>query len=236
VVTGQHDDEPPWTRFPGPSADEELLELGSDRPRRDLRPSWWPRRPPRLSRFGAILSVAALVVGLGVGLEVGYANGQRHGAPLPSPTPTGASPSAAAVAGGPTLAQTGNLCSSQHGTTLQLGVQVANDSATPLTLFQVRPVLPMGGLEVTGLGWGPCGQLPDGPLADADPQLLGVDQYLAPQATGWFTITVKVLVRCPKALPVQFQVAYGQHDKLSTVPLAGFNDLAGVSYSGCPAS
>ncbi|MBV9792874.1 MAG: hypothetical protein JO016_02950 [Actinobacteria bacterium] len=232
-MTGQHDDEPSWARFPGESADDDLLELGSDRPPRDLRPAWWPSwRPPRLSRFAVILAVAALIVGLGAGLGVGYTSGEHHAAATPRPSPASSS-SAAALAGGPTLAQTGNLCSSQHGTTLQLGVQVANDSAAPLTLFQVHTVLPMNGLRVTSVGWGPCGQLPTGPLAEADPQVLGVDQYLTPQASGWFTITVQVLVSCPSPLPVQFVVAYGQHGKLSTVPLAGFNDLAGVSYSGC---
>jgi hypothetical protein len=138
------------------------------------------------------------------------------------------------MAGGPTLAQTGNLCSQQQGTLLQLGIQVANDSTIPLTLFRVRTVLPMGGLQVVGLGWGPCGELPPGALADGDPRGYGLDQFLPAQATGWFTVTVRVLGICPSALPVQFQVSYGQHGKISTVPMAGFNDLANVAYSGCP--
>jgi hypothetical protein len=239
VVTGQHDDEPSWARFPAEPDGDDVLELGTDRPHRDLRPSWWPsRRPPRLSRSAALLAVAALVVGLGVGLGVGYPAGERHhAAAAPSATPSGSSTSAASVAvGGPTVTQTGNLCSAQHGTTLQLGVQVVNDSAAPLTLFQVRTVLPMNGLRVTAVTLGPCGQLPSGSLAENDPQAAGINQYLPAQATGWFTITVKVLVSCPQPLPVQFVVAYAQHGKLNTAPLAGFNDLGDVSYSGCPAS
>jgi hypothetical protein len=237
-VTGQYDDRPPWGRLPGDPADDDVLQLGSDRPPRSLRPSWWPSwRPPRIPRFAAILAVAALVVGLGVGSGVGYTAGDRHqAAAAPSPSASGDSFSATAGTDGPTLAQTGNLCSSQHGTMLQLGIQVANDSTTALTLFQVRPVLPLGGLRVTAIGWGPCGVLPIGPLADGDPQAAAIDQYLPAQATGWFTITVKVLVSCPSALPVQFEVAYGQHGKISTVPIAGFNDLANVGYSGCPSS
>jgi hypothetical protein len=239
VVTGQHDDEPSWARFPAEPDGDDVLELGTDRPHRDLRPSWWPsRRPPRLPRSAALLAVAALVVGLGVGLGVGYPAGERHhAAAAPSATPSGSSTPAASVAvGGPTLTQTGNLCSAQHGTTLQLGVQVVNDSAAPLTLFQVQTVLPMNGLRVTAVRWGPCSELPIGPLPDGDPQGGAVDQYLTPEASGWFTITVKVLVSCPQPLPVQFVVAYAQHGKLNTVPLAGFNDLGDVSYSGCPAS
>lgn len=236
-MTGPYDDEPPWGRLPG-EPDDDVLQLGSDRPPRDLRPSWWPSwRPPRLPRFAAILAVAALVVGVGAGFEVGYTAGQHHAtAGTPAATASGSDPAAAAGTAGPTLAQTGNVCSSQHGTMLQLGIQVANDSTTALTLFQVRPVLPMGGLRVTAIGWGPCGQLPISPLADGDPQAAAIDQYLPAQATGWFTITVKVLVSCPGPLPVQFEVAYGQHGKISTVPMAGFNDLANIGYSGCPAS
>jgi hypothetical protein len=235
-VTGPYDDEPPWGRLPG-DRDDDVLQLGSDRPPRDLRPSWWPSwRPPRIPRFAAILAVVALVVGVGAGFGAGYTAGQRHAAGTPAAAASGGSPSAAAMAGGPTLAQTGNVCSSQHGTMLQLGIQVANDSTTALTLFQVRPVLPLGGLRVTAIGWGPCGQLPIGPLADGDPQAGAIDQYLPAQASGWFTITVKVLVSCPSALPVQFEVAYGQHGKISTVPMAGFNDLGNIGYSGCPAS
>lgn len=239
-MTRPYDDEPPWGRLPGPPADDDVLQLGSERPRRDLRPSWWPSwRPPRIPRLAKLLAVVALVVGLGVGLGVGYTAGQHHAAAgTPAAAASGGSPSAAAVAGtgGPTLAQSGNVCSFQRGTMLQLGIQVVNDSTTPLTLFQVRPVLPMGALRVTAIGWGPCGQLPTGPWIEGDPQAAGLDQFLPAQASGWFTITVKVLVSCPKAVPVQFAVAYGQHGKINTVMMAGFNDLANIGYSGCPAS
>jgi hypothetical protein len=237
-VTGPYDDEPPWGRLPGEPADDDVLQLGSDRPRRDLRPAWWPSWwPPRIPRFAAILVVVALVVGVGAGFGAGYTAGRHHTtAATPAATASGSDPAAVAGTAGPTLAQSGNVCSSQHGTQLQLGVQVVNDSTTALTLFQIRPVLPMGGLRVTSISWGACGQLPIDPQADGDPQSAAMDQFLPAQAAGWFTITVQVLVRCPAALPVQFQVAYGQHGKVSTVPMAGFNDLANVGYSGCPPS
>jgi hypothetical protein len=178
------------------------------------------------------------VVGLGVGLGVGYAAGVRHqAAGRPAATAGGSNTSAApAAAGGPTLAQTGNLCSAQQGTTLQLGIQVTNDSATPLALGQVRAVLPLGGLEVTGWTLGPCDEMNIGPHADGDPQEPGADQYLPPGASGWVTVIVKVLVACPSPLPVQFVVSYEQHGKLGTVQFPGFQDLGAVPYSGCPAS
>ncbi len=230
-MTGQHDDNEPWAGFPGDSADD-VLELGDDRPRRRQAPSWWP---PRISRFAAVLAAVALVVGLGVGLGVGYTAGPRSAA-TPGATASGGGPPAEpVVAGGPTLAQTGNLCSVQDGTTLQLGVQVINGSAAPLTLGQVRAVLPMGGLRVTGWTWGPCGELNAGPHNGGDPQGAEPDQYLTAGASGWVNVTVQVLVTCPSPLPVQFTVSYEQYGKFGTVQLPGFQDLGIVRYSGCPA-
>ena len=52
--------------------------------------------------------------------------------------------------------------------------------------------------------------------------------------TGWLTVVVKVLVKCPTALPVQYDVGYQQHGKLSTVLLPGFQDLGTVPYANCP--
>ena len=216
-----------------------MLELGADRPGPGLRPSWWPSwRLPRLPRFAAILVAAALLVGLGAGLGVGYTAGVRHqAAGTRAATARGSgTPAASVAAGGPTLAQTGSLCSAQQGTTLQLGIQVTNDSATPLALGQVRAVLPIGGLQMTGWTWGPCGELNIGPHADGDPQGAGADQYLSPGASGWVTVIAKVLVRCPDPLPVQFVVSYEQHGKLSTAQFSGFQDLGAVPYSGCPGS
>jgi hypothetical protein len=230
-VTGQQDDGP-WMGFPRESADD-VLELGDDRPRRRLGPSWWP---PQIPPVAMVLAAVTLVLGLGVGFGVGHATGSRPSG-QPAATASGSSTSAASVsAGGPTLAQTGNLCSVQHGTTLQLGIQVINDSASPLTLGLVRAVLPMGGLRVTGWTWGPCSELSAGPHADGDPPGPGADQYLPPNAIGWVTVVVQVLVTCPNPLPVQFVVSYEQHGKLSSAQFPGFQDLGAVPYSHCSAS
>jgi hypothetical protein len=227
-VTGQQDDGP-WTGFPRESADD-VLELGDDRPRRRLGPSWWP---PQIPRFVVVLAAVTLVLGLGVGFGVGHATGSRQ-AGKPAATASASSTSAASVSsGGPALAQTGNLCSVQQGTTLQLGIQVINDSATPVTLSQVRAVVPMWGLRVTGWTWGPCGELNAGPHNGGDPQGSGPDQYLIAGASGWVNVQVKVLVHCPTPLPVQFIVSYEQYGKLGTAQLPGFQDLGVVPYSGC---
>jgi hypothetical protein len=229
-VTGQQDSEPggpPWARIPagadGTAADD-VLEQGRDR---RPPPSWWP---PEISRFAAVLAGVALLLGLGAG----YLAGVRH---WPRPATKAAASAAGRAsalpvsAGGPTLEQSGNRCSAQQGTTLQLGVELTNQSALPLTLSLVRVVLPLGGVRVTAVTWGPCGEIPAS--TEDPPQDDAADRYLLPGASGWLTVTVTVLVSCPGWVPVQFKVGYLQHGKLSTVLLPGFPDLSGVAYTGC---
>lgn len=241
-MTGQEDSEPggsPWPRIPGRTEADDVLEQGRDRrpapswwtgPVRSwwtrAAPSWWP---PKFSRFAAALSVVALLLGLGVG----YLAGVRHGPgdTAAAPAPSASTSSLPVSVGGPTLEQSDNRCSAQQGATLQLGVELTNQSATPLTLSLLRVVLPLGGMRVTDVTWGPCGEIPGS--TEDPPQGDATDRYLMPGASGWLTITVAVLVKCPQGMPVQFKVGYLQHGKLSTVQLPGFPDLANVSYSGC---
>jgi hypothetical protein len=221
-VAGQQDD-----MFPG----NDVLEQGRDRwtgPHWWRAPSWWP---PKISRAAAILSVVALVLGLGVG----YLAGSRHpsgGTAAPAPAASGrASAQPASAGGGPTLEQASNQCSVQRGSTLQLGVEVSNLSGQPLTLGQIQVVLPLGGLRATTVGWGACGEMAKGP-SDQLPSDTA-DRYLPPGASGWLNATVQVLVRCPLPDPVQFSVGYVQHGVYRNTLLPGFPDLTGVAYSGC---
>jgi hypothetical protein len=108
---------------------------------------------------------------------------------------------------------------------VQLGVQVFNESAAPLQLRRVAPIMPFTGLRATGLSWGTCGELPGSRHDPAQP--------LPPGGTGWFTMSFRVLVRCPAADPVQFRLSFVQHSRAGRVILPGFSDLAGVRYSGC---
>jgi hypothetical protein len=50
----------------------------------------------------------------------------------------------------------------QRGTTLQLGVEVANQSDQALAVGDFRAVLPIGGLRATAATVGTCGALPTG--------------------------------------------------------------------------
>jgi hypothetical protein len=215
---------------PGP----DVLEHGG-RPLPSLRwwPSvrWWPSGRPRpgMSRTAILLTVAGLLIGA----VAGYTAGDRHGRTAAAPS-AGASTSPASAATGYTLGQSGGECSAQRGSALQLGIQVTNESSAPLTLLEAAVTLPLRGLRVTAVAWGPCGQVPttteDPPLSDA------TERYLPPGASSWLNVTVAVLVTCPGPLPVQFTVTYKQDFRASSVRLPGFADLGQIPYRSCPVS
>ncbi len=203
----------------GGSADDDILEMDS------RRITVLSHRPPLIA---VLLATGTLLAGL----AVGYAVGQRHvkhAAAAPGSSVTAlAVPAAAGAAGAGVLSQTDRQCSVQLGHTLQLGVQVTNQSATGVTLRHVRAVLPLaGGLKATGQAWGPCGELL-GASGSAS------DTTLPPGGSTWFTVTFKVLVKCPGAFPVQFTVDYDQLGRAATVDLPGFADLGQVPYASCP--
>ena len=99
-----------------------------------------------------------------------------------------------------------------------------NQSASVVALRQVRPVLPLGGLHAIASGWDTCGWLPEPGQAQTS---------LDPGATGWVTITFDVLVPCPGALPVQFNVGYRHSGRQATAVFDSFPDLSQVQYTGC---
>ena len=219
-MTGRDGSEGPGPDFlPGSSrssAGDDVLEQGG----RQLPVLAW--RPPRVA---VILAAAALLAGL----VAGYAAGDRHASNRAVPLPhshgaasAGALPAAGAVA----LSQSGGQCSAQIGHELQLGVQVTNESPAGLTLRRVTAVLPLGGLRAISQAWGPCGQLPT--VSDA------AGNSLPAGSSTWFTVTFKVLVRCPGPLPVQFTLDYDWHDRPAATHLPGFPDLGQVPYAGCP--
>jgi hypothetical protein len=180
-------------------------------------------RPPR----GTVLAAAAALL---IGLIVGYVAGDRqarHGAGSLS-SPGSAPPAATFPTGIAALSQSSSQCAAQIGSALQLGVQVTNESATALTLRRVEAILPLGGLKATAQAWGPCGALPGAGAA--------LDDVLPGGASTWFTVTFRVLVKCPAAFPVQFILDYDQHGRAATAHLPGFADLGGVPYAGCPVS
>jgi hypothetical protein len=234
------------------------------------RPRWLPALRWQPSRGAAILGLAGLVIGL----AAGYAFGYRHPAQVVRPAKAAAAsalPSSAAgftaqvypppAPGGPAyssslgitdlsgLAQTGGGCSVQHGRELQVGVEVINLSQTPVTLGQVKPILPSGGLRLASQQWAPCGalsstwQAADGGMIVLIKSSTGVVEVgsatpggaavLPSNGTAWLSATFQVLEACPSKLPVQFSVSYQQNGRTHTAQLAGFPDLEQVPYTGC---
>jgi hypothetical protein len=180
-------------------------------------PPWpWGR-----ARGGAIsIALAALVAGLLLGYVDGHLQASTSG-------PTRAATARATVlpVADTAILATGNRCAVQLGRSLQLGIEVMNQSDRRLTLRQVKPVLPLGGLRATASQWGTCGSLPEPGLAQAP--------SLAAGATRWLTVTFDVLVGCPQALPVWFKVSYMQAGRLATGELDSFPDLGQVPYNSC---
>ena len=224
------------------------------------RPRWLPALDRRASRGAAILGIAGLIVGLAAGYTLGY---RRLGqAVWPSRViATGAAPPGRVrlpAPPGPRVRREfrGLLLRPQHRRTnrgragpgrrsvlgaawprLQVGVEVINLSGTAVTLGQVRPILPMGGLRAVSQQWAPCGAISpswevvgsggtvmiiavrrDGPAdvpgATMPGGALPGSDVVPPDGTAWLSVTFQVLVACPRPLPVQFSVSYQENSDL----------------------
>jgi hypothetical protein len=205
----------------GPGAGDDVLELGGERRR---GPRWWP------PSAALVPGVVALVVGLAIGYAVGVRHAGEAGEHVAPPSPSrAAAPAAPFSAGGFPLSQSGLQCSVQNGRDLQVGLEITNLSQVAVRLRRVEVVLPLRGLKVTTQSWGPCGQL--AAAGDASGRIL--PPTLGRGASSWFTVTFRVLVRCPQPLPVQFTLNYDQQGRSAAIRLPGFPDLGQVPYSGC---
>ncbi|MGX6602973.1 hypothetical protein ACWKSP_12665 [Micromonosporaceae bacterium Da 78-11] len=173
-----------------------------------------PERPPPARRSVTAGVVLAVVAAAAAGYVVGA---RQEKAPTPAPPAAGE------------ITTTGHRCSQQSGAGLQLGVEIANRSATDAVLRQINVDLPLGGLRPKEVSWGSCGQL--------SPAQGGASFELAAGATTWLAVTFDVLVACPAPLPVRFTVDYEQDGRTATVTVPGFPDLGDVplAASKCPA-
>jgi hypothetical protein len=170
----------------------------------------------------------------------------------------GAYSSNLAIAGlsGTGLVQAAGTCSVQRGRDLQVGVEVINLSGTTVLLGQVMPILPMGGLRPVSQQWAPCGAISqswqaagggtfvvfsastgEAESGSATPGgAVPSGNVLSPDGTAWLSVTFRVLVACPRPLPVQFSVSYQENGRTGTAQLPGFPDLGQVTYTGCKGS
>ena len=187
----------------------------------------------RLSRGAVVLAALTLIAGLGAG----YAAGRGAGGAATPGLVRASAPSARTARTVPPadnpLADVGpaveniQACSSQSGTELQLGIEVTDTSAAPVTLTAVTPAFAPGdtGLREVGWQWAPCGAITDGYYQSTAP--------LTPGSSAWLAVTFKVTVRCPSAYRVSFDVSYVTGRAHGTVTLPGFPDLSQVAYTGC---
>jgi hypothetical protein len=201
---------------------------------------WQPRDPapdvietgapgaplPRWRRLTVICLISgALIAGATAGYLFGTQRAEQSGATVPA---GGALTTRLLVSGAQPPTGTGNRCSLQLGDRLQLGVEIVNLSTAGATLLRATVDLPLGGLRVTAVAWGSCGQLS---------AIDGASPYPLPSgATTWLRMTFDVLIPCPAALPVLFNLSYLQAGKVAVSYLGGFDDLGGVPYTGCSAS
>jgi hypothetical protein len=209
-----------------PSDDGQDVIANGDQ--RDQPGGRWPWRPGWAARSTTAIAGLALAIGLITGYLGGHQQRQTAAPPRPTKTTSSPSPSPQPTTPQsvfPDLTATGNRCAIQSGTTLQLGVEVANESDHALGVGQFRAVLPVGGLRAPAATVGTCGALQPGP----PPSLT-----LPAGQTEWLTITFHVLVRCPQPYPVQFVVSYTDSGKVATAQVNDFPDLGQVAYSGCP--
>ncbi len=214
-----------------PEDDAELIEFGGyGRRQRSGDKAGpvrkWAEQAWRLLR-GATLEVAlgALVVGLVGGFVAGRIS-SHHKHPMAAKPASSAPTRTPAAYSVVPVVFTGNSCGVQRGLDLQLGIEVMNQSKTPVKISKVLPTFPLGGLRVVASGLGTCGEIPlASPFTDA---------VLRPGTTGWISATVSVAVRCPQPLPVGFKVIYAQSGRSSATQLNGFPDLSQVAYRNCP--
>jgi hypothetical protein len=168
--------------------------------------------------------VVALVAGLALGFLIGrnHANGARPvvtASAQPEPGPV----SIPIVATGRTCAVT--LPGPGGHDDLELGAEIRNQGAEPVTLETPGVRLPLGGLTIA-----------EPPMLTACGELPGITETVLSTGEGnWLSVRLHVPGgACPAALPVLFVVNYlAGADRHGQASVGGFNDLGKVSYPTC---
>jgi hypothetical protein len=193
-----------------------------------------PRYPVRRPM---VVAVSALVLVFALGVAVGYQLRARK--TQPAAQQGGPVGTASIVAGG--------RCGMQVGTTLWLGVEVLNDGPGPVVLQSIAVRLPIGGLgQPANVMWAACGELSPVVVPFGAPVVVpfGAQQVqagvaaagqltLADRGTLWVSGVFPVTVGCPTPYPMLFALTYTDATGAPNESNLGFNDLQGVTYTGC---
>jgi hypothetical protein len=194
------------------------LPFAETRPLQRLRTRLAPRSAGRVAIAAALISLAlGLIIGFVAGHLTAHPASKRH------------STASRSVVIWPqflttVISATGARCAVQVGRTLQLGIELINESRSQITLGRISATFPISGLRAISGSIGACGALPG---------LVQPYIPMPPASTEWIVVTVAVHVACPQAYPVWFKVAYSAGGKNSEVVITGFPDLGQVRYDHC---
>ena len=182
-------------------------------------PTRWSLRPSWL----AALLAAALAAGIGIGYLIGRPDHHHR----PAAVATTPLPAGSALAEIPQLNPPDDYCSGVlPGRRLMLGALVVNSTSRPLVLTKLSGSFPLGGLQLVDTQVGQCDN-------NASERVDG--HRVEPSAEVWLTLIVDVMgTSCPGPLPVGFVLDYTVDGAPHSQELAGFPDLGGVPFPGCP--
>jgi len=141
------------------ASDADVIEMGGHPPR-------WPWESAR----GPTISIA--LVALVAGLLLGFIGGHLQASTGSRATRAATALTTVLPAGDTAISATGSRCAVQLGRTLQLGIEIMNQSDRTVALRQIKPVLPLGGLHAIASQWGTCGSLPEPGLQQATSLIL----------------------------------------------------------------
>lgn len=189
-----------------------------------------PPRPHPLTWVA--LAVGCLLAGVVLMLLNGPA--EPAAAPLPTSTPTG--PFAGLLGGKginlttvePQSLGLGRICSAvtDGRRSLSVSFTLVNIGTRDVTVIDVAPVLPIGGLR-------PLGPNQAGGTCE-HPEKQAPGGLLTPGATQLITMRFQLPSRCPQPYPVQARVKLRVNEMVGTTTVAVYNDLGAVDFDTCP--
>ena len=185
-----------------------------------------PSRPPVGGRHRRTLVMAGVVLlFLAVVLVVGVIRGRPE--PTPRPSGSASAPSSSAATTGPPLQLTGVRCAALDGTALTVGFEVVNNGSAPLSVSELEPSFPLGGLTPDPEG------APDGATCPSTP--VKIPYFVGPGARVVLAfVATPTDPRCLGPLPVDVKVDYDVDGGGSYADtLHAFPDLGGF---GLPSS
>jgi hypothetical protein len=181
------------------------------------------------------LTWVALAVGcVLVGLVFMLFHGPPEPVAAPPPSPTASSPFSGIIGGQGINTRPderlalGRICPAvtDGSSTLAVSFTLVNISTRDVTLLDVEPVLPIGGLKPHGpnTAGGTC----EHPLKETPGGLLG------PGATQLITMHFRLPKECPQPFPVQAQIKLRANQMVGMTTVGVYSDLGSIDFDTCP--